>query len=181
MNGLRRHYPELNDHKLVNVDILDDGETLSTVRNGSQEFIIANHFLEHCENPLGTVRNHLRKLRPGGVLYYAVPDKRFTFDHQRPVTAFDHLVLDDRWGPATSRRAHFEEWVRLVNNRDDAQEVEKEVEQLMKMNYSIHCHVWNEDAFRDFLTRCRNYLSRSFDITEIQGNGSEIIAILRKT
>src|SRR5437588_12306604 len=42
---LRKHYPELNSVNLVDVDIIDDGERLTTVANDSQDFIVANHML----------------------------------------------------------------------------------------------------------------------------------------
>src|SRR6059036_2532729 len=47
---LRREYPELSGKHLVDVDILDDGETLASIGDGTQDFVIANHFIEHCEN-----------------------------------------------------------------------------------------------------------------------------------
>ena len=102
--GLRRHYPELGDLELVPVDIIDDGETLANVLPASQDFIAASHFFEHCENPLGAIRAHLGRLKPGGLLFYAIPDKRMTFDHARANTGFAHLVADDIEGPQCSRR-----------------------------------------------------------------------------
>ena len=118
--GLRLQYPELAEHELVNVDIVDDGESLSSIEDGQLDFIIANHMLEHTENPIGTIRNHLRKLRDNGVLYYAVPDKWAFFDRDRPITPFEHLVRDDREGATVSRLEHFQEWVRLVDRRHSA-------------------------------------------------------------
>src|ERR1035438_1530581 len=59
---LRRQYPELASAHLVDIDIVDDGEKLSAVGAGTQEFVIANHFLEHCEDPIGNSdlpRTHL--------------------------------------------------------------------------------------------------------------------------
>src|SRR5258708_6777558 len=41
--GLRRQYPELDKYNLVNVDIIDDGETLSSIEDGRLDFVIANH------------------------------------------------------------------------------------------------------------------------------------------
>ncbi len=49
---LRQQYPELETYPLVPVDILDDGKSLKTVKNNSQDFIIAHHFLEHCQDPI---------------------------------------------------------------------------------------------------------------------------------
>ena len=110
---LRREYPELADWDLTEVDIVDDGEKLAKIPAESQDFIIANHFLEHTEDPIGTIETHLGKLKPGGVLFYAVPDKRFTFDFRRPVTPIEHMVADFEEGPERSRAEHYREWCRL--------------------------------------------------------------------
>jgi SAM-dependent methyltransferase len=114
---LRAHYPELADWDLVQVDIVDDGEMLATIEDDSVDFIIANHFLEHCEDPIRTIETHLRKLRPAGILYYAVPDKRYTFDFRRPRTQLQHVVNDHDNGPEASRSEHYVEWVRTYLTR----------------------------------------------------------------
>src|SRR4051794_24643687 len=111
---LRSEYPELRTHDLVQVDVVDDGETLATVPDASADFLIANHFIEHTEDPIATLGHHSRVIRPGGVLYMAVPDKRSTFDIDRPVTPLEHLIQDHEHGSQHSRSAHYEEWVRLV-------------------------------------------------------------------
>jgi GT2 family glycosyltransferase/SAM-dependent methyltransferase len=177
--GLREHYPELKDFKLVDVDVLDDGEKLGTFTAESLDFIISNHMLEHCENPIGTIRNHLCKVRSGGILYYAVPDKRKTFDIERELTSFDHLVEDDRLGPQRSRRKHFLEWSQWVNHQNGTH-IEDEADRLMRQNYSIHYHVWDDDAFRHFVESARKYLDDPFVIEELVENEFETIAILRK-
>ena len=91
VRGQRVHYPELRGLPLVDVDIVDDGERLARVADASQDFVIANHFLEHCQNPIGALENMLRVLQANGILYMAIPDKRHTFDRNRPVTT--HLYL----------------------------------------------------------------------------------------
>ena len=68
---LRKQYPELKYHKLVDVDIIDDGESLSTIGDASQDFVIAIHFLEHCENPIKAVSNFVRVVREGGFFSFA--------------------------------------------------------------------------------------------------------------
>jgi SAM-dependent methyltransferase len=67
-------YPELKGRKLVNVDIVDDGQVLGKVPPGSADFVIANHFLEHCADPLRSLKNMFRVLRPSGVLFLTIPD-----------------------------------------------------------------------------------------------------------
>jgi predicted SAM-dependent methyltransferase len=176
--GLRRHYPELAGLPLVDVDVVDDGETLASIPDASVDFVIANHFIEHTQSPLATLRSHLRVLRPGGVLYLAVPDKRHTFDIDREVTPLAHVVRDLDAGPEWSRAQHFHEWARHV---DKAADVEAHAAKLMADDYSIHFHVWTPDAFAALLHHARDELKLPFEIAELQPNQHEFIAILRRT
>lgn len=98
LKELEQEYPEMNPKTFARVDILDDGERLETIEDNSQDFVIANHFLEHCENPINAIENMLRALKNGGILYMSVPDKRFTFDSTRQITSFQHLMRDYREG-----------------------------------------------------------------------------------
>ena len=68
---------------------MDDAERLASLGDASQDFVVANHFLEHTEDPIGTMENVLRVIKPGGIAYLAVPDKRFTFDVSRDVTQIE--------------------------------------------------------------------------------------------
>lgn len=180
VDELRQHYAELDSLTLTPVDVIDDGERLATFADESLDFIIANHMLEHCENPLGSLRNHLSKLKMGGCLYYAVPDKRFTFDSERALTSFDHLVRDDREGPEWSREEHFLDWARLVDKHTDEAAALERARRLMAMSYSIHFHVWDYARFRDILEAAHAYLGRGFRIDWLEQNHGEVIAVLRK-
>ena len=174
---LRQHYPELEGEQLVDVDIVDDGERLATVADDSQDFVIANHFLEHCEDALGALGNMIRVLRPGGILYLAVPDKRYTFDVDRPVTSTDHVLQDHREGPEGSRRAHYEEWARLV---DKAEEPEAHATALLERGYSIHFHAWTQAELIDLLRAAAGALELEFDVELMLKNEHEVIFVLRK-
>jgi SAM-dependent methyltransferase len=180
VEDLRRHYPELDGSELCRVDVIDDGERLLQFADASLDFVIANHMLEHCENPLGAMRNHLARVRPGGILYYAVPDKRFTFDVDRPLTDFEHLVRDDQEGPAWSRWGHFLEWSRLVDKAGDDSAAEAHARELMEKGYSIHFHVWDDERFRAILRAAHGYLGRGFRVEWLEQNDGELIAVLRK-
>jgi SAM-dependent methyltransferase len=178
-DGLREHYPELSKEALVNVDIIDDGETLGTQPDSSADFIIANHFIEHTEDPLGTLSNHLRVLRPGGILYLAVPDRRRTFDSDRPPTPLEHVIQDHREGPAWSRVNHLDEWARLVDKVPVA-EIPARVRALEQSAYSIHFHVWSPAEFTILLEHARHN-GPPFEIEKLQKNVHEFIAILRRS
>src|SRR5437763_692697 len=49
--GLQQQYPELATRQLAKVGMVDDIEKLTRFEDGSQDFVIANHVLEHCQNP----------------------------------------------------------------------------------------------------------------------------------
>ncbi|HUK78581.1 MAG TPA: methyltransferase domain-containing protein [Thermoleophilia bacterium] len=173
---LRAHYPGL---ELVPVDIVDDGERLASIAAASQDFIVANHFLEHCQDPIGTLQHLAAKLRPDGILYLAVPDADQTFDAGRPSTTFDHLVTDHAQGPASSRHAHFQEWAALVED-GDARSTAARVRQLEDMDYSIHFHVWRLPDLLELFARTIAEHDVPLRIELVTRNGIEVICVLRR-
>jgi GT2 family glycosyltransferase/SAM-dependent methyltransferase len=174
---LRRQYPELEPYPLIEPDIIDNGEHLETIEAGSQDFVIASHFLEHCQDPIGTVKAMLRVVRPGGVLYLAVPDKRYTFDRNRPVTTLEHLIRDHEEGPAWSKVAHFEEWATMA---EDVNIRGRSAQELIDFDYSIHFHVWTQAEVLELFSAMRTRFGMPFDVETIVKNGIEVIVILRK-
>lgn len=174
----RQHYPELRFKSLVPVAIVDDGEVLSQIAPGSLDFLVANHVLEHCQNPLGTLQLWASKLRPNGILFCAVPDGRFTFDRERPLTTLEHLWRDFEQGPQNSYEEHLREWTRFIDKPDES-EFEQSVAQLKESGYSIHFHVWDFDALGAMLQslQARDWLLK---LEAIVRNGDENIFVLRK-
>ena len=180
VEDLRKQYQELNAVELVEVDIIDNGELLETIPDKSQDFVIANHFIEHCQDPIRAIANILRVLKNGGILYLAVPDKRYSFDRDRPVTTIDHLLRDYQEGPALSKKQHFEEWVRLVNKVEDENQAQWQINELLKIDYSIHYHVWTQAEFLEFILFVREKITREFEVEMCLKNDTEFITILRK-
>jgi len=177
---LRGQFSNLADATLVPVDIVDDGEKLNAVEDASTDFVVANHMLEHCENPLGTLRHHLRKVKPGGWLFYAIPEMRCSFDSARPLTTFDHLVTDDADGGAGSRRAHLVEWVTQVANMKTGADIENKIRDIERRGVTIHFHVWDSNSWLDHLCRARYYLAEPFQIRHFELVGPEIVSVLRR-
>ncbi len=182
---LYKHYPELTALPLVNVDIIDDGELLKTIVDNSQDFVIANHFLEHSEDPILTVKNLLRVTKIGGVVYLAVPNMTETFDCNRDETSLTHIIQDHMQGTQSSRLMHYEEWVSLVEphfgRTYDDSVFNSRVEELMIQKYSIHFHCWGVNGFKDFLNYLKNVYGLSLDILFFADRGDEFVTILSKT
>ena len=180
VENLYENYPELSLFRLTPVDIIDNGETLDSVPPSSQDFIIANHFLEHCENPVRTLMTHVSRLKPGGVLYLAVPDKDKTFDKRRPVTRLDHIIKDYESGPEWSRFEHYREWARLVEQCPEAK-ADDRAQKLLAAQYSIHFHVWRQADFQELLEYLKIDLKQGFIIRETASSRNEFIFIIQKS
>jgi len=180
VSELRKQYPEMQSLKLANVDIIDDGETLKTIEDSTQDFVIANHFLEHCENPINAVINFLRVLRDGGILYLSIPDKQFTFDKKRQVSSFEHLIHDYQKGPTSSRKDHFRDWVINVEQKRNEIEIQTRIDELISSNYSIHYHVWAQNDILNFFVLLNERFNLPLEIQLFYKNGEEVIFIIKK-
>lgn len=178
---LRQQYPELADEEIVPVDILDDGETLASVKDQSQDFIIANHFVEHCQDPIRTLVNMFRVLKNEGVLYLSIPNKRFSIDKDRPATSLEHIKKDYFVGPAWSRQEAFEEYVKKVEKCTDPIQVQKRICHYMKMNYAIHFHAFTDLEVLEIIVFLKKELNIPAMIESILKNNKEIVIILRKS
>lgn len=179
---LRRQYPELAALALTRVDRVDDGETLRSFPDGSQDFVIANHFIEHCADPIRALENHFRVLKVGGCLFMATPDKRYTFDGCREVTPLAHFWQDYEGRPEWTKARHFEEFVRGGNAYHKKNQTETEIrtdtDRLLAQDYSIHYHVWTADSWLEFILSLRPLLD--FEIEAFLRNGLESDIVLRK-
>ncbi|MEL7061460.1 MAG: methyltransferase domain-containing protein [Acidobacteriota bacterium] len=177
---LRHHYPELAALPLVPVDRIDDGERLRTVESASQDFVIASHVLEHCEDPIGAIGHWLRVVRTDGVVILAVPDARHSFDRGRPITALDHLLRDASEGPEGSRSAHYREWVHHVEGRTGP-DAHARAARLERDRYSIHFHVWDVAALRELLHHCAERGPTPSTMLKIEHHRGENLAALRRS
>lgn len=180
VKDLREHYPELGKFSLTDVDLIDDGEVLGKIKDESQDFVIANHFIEHCEDPIRVLTNHLRVLKKNGILYWIIPDKRYTFDNERNLTTTHHIDNDFKKGVHYSRKEHYHEWVEKIIGLKNTDAVRK-TKELMKTRYSIHFHVWTSKTFLEFLSFTKMKYKLPFDILKVTANINEFIVILKKT
>lgn len=71
-----------------------EATALVDVASEEYDFVLSSHMLEHAANPIRALLEWKRLLLPGGMLVLLLPDRRYTFDHQRPVTTMHHLIAD---------------------------------------------------------------------------------------
>ncbi len=142
-----------NPRWVVETDVVDDGERLTNFADRSVDFVVANHMLEHTEDPILALSHLLRTLRPGGVLYLTLPDARQTFDASRPRTSVDHLAQDHGVGPEWSRQQHYREWAQVECLAEA--EIERRIAEFAERQTRHHFHVWELDGFLEFVLSLR--------------------------
>ncbi len=73
-------------------------------------YVASSHLLEHLANPAGAIVEWYRVVKPGGVFYMIVPDRRLTFDRQRSRTPIAHLIDDFERDVKESDPTHIDEF-----------------------------------------------------------------------
>ncbi len=173
------HYPEMAQFSLQRPDVIDDGEKLCTIPPGSQDFVIANHFLEHCQNPIQAIENFLRVLKHEGVLYLAVPDKRYTFDHSRRLTTYAELKDARQRDSRRGVEDLYLEWAREVQHAPEHNIIAL-AKQLLSEEYSIHFNVWTLDTLLTFFLQSREDFGLPFEIAAIVSADNEVVLVMTK-
>jgi SAM-dependent methyltransferase len=77
-------------------------------RDNSLDYVVACHVLEHVANPVAAFAEWYRVLRPGGIIYLVVPDRRFNWDHPRPLTSVEHMLDDFSRGITACDETHID-------------------------------------------------------------------------
>jgi SAM-dependent methyltransferase len=94
--GLKDKYqndPSVNIDEIVEVDfVCPDGDIIKSVKGKKFDYVIASHVIEHAPNFLKFLSNIFDVLKPGGFAFFVIPDKRFTFDLNRPLTSFGNVL-----------------------------------------------------------------------------------------
>lgn len=179
---------------VIRPDIVDDGECLAKIGDLSQDFVIANHVLEHFEDPIKGFKNMMRVLKHGGMLYLSLPEMRHSFDRTRSPTPFSHLFQDYEQGPQGSRIAAYREFASifaahgmdkgLFPKRHGAELAKFEADlaaELDQANFSIHFHAWTMDGMMEMFLKTKHAFDLAFETRLVVQNHDEVIFIFEKS
>jgi SAM-dependent methyltransferase len=166
----RELFPELGAEAAFPIpDIVADlnVDRLSMLDDESQDFVIASHVLEHLVDPLAHLEEIHRVLRPGGTAVILLPDRRLTFDRDRPPTALAHLVGEHADGTRTLDDAHIEEFLRCGGAWDDGwNDAERLAQFDLHRQRSIHVHCWTQEEFLPVVRYAITDLGLSWELVD---------------
>lgn len=127
--------------------IISDGTNLATIPNGTYDFVLSCHSIEHIANPIKALTEWKRIIKDDGHLILVIPHKDQTFDHKRPITTLEHLIKDFESNVQENDPTHFEEVIALHDiSKDDGI---NDLESLRTRTFDnfnnrcVHQHVFN--------------------------------------
>lgn len=148
---LRAEFPDFEDEPLRPTDIVDDAETLQTIPDASEDFVIAAHVIEHMRSPAQAIANWCRVVKPGGFVFIVVPHKARTFDFKRQRTSLEHLVLDYQRPSADRDFEHYLDYAKWVHRARNPKDAMEEADRLLATDMSIHYHTFVPATFKPML------------------------------
>jgi SAM-dependent methyltransferase/glycosyltransferase involved in cell wall biosynthesis len=177
----RRRYPELDGQPLIHPSIVGTVQHLP-LRSGCLDFAIANHLLEHAKDPICALREILRVVRPGGIVFASVPDVGNPLDRGRSVTSIDHLIADHerRSERAEQDLAHYREAITSAHPHMGSEDLERLIRARTEEKESIHFHTFDEESFRWLLGRAADEAEVEAFMRNPVGDWDEFIAVLRR-
>ena len=102
------------------------------------------------KNPIQALKNWMRIIKPGGLIYLIAPDKRAIFDHPRARTHLAHMILDYKNPSEIRDYEHYLDYAAHVHDKR-GQETIVEADRLIETDYSIHYHVFTPADMQELL------------------------------
>lgn len=85
-----KHHRHDNPDDIMDIDLVwGDGHLKD---HGPFAYAVASHVIEHIPDPIGWLRELANALTDDGIIALAVPDKRYTFDLNRPISTTGEFI-----------------------------------------------------------------------------------------
>jgi len=98
VDQLKNHIRQNKNRNLDNIVELDyvlQGKKITETVEEEFDVVVASHVIEHVPNLFGWFRDIESILTENGELFLVIPDKRYTFDIDRPPTSLGQLIEND--------------------------------------------------------------------------------------
>ncbi|MBN1271330.1 MAG: class I SAM-dependent methyltransferase [Candidatus Aminicenantes bacterium] len=145
-----------------------DATDLRNIPDGTYDFVMASHVIEHIANPIKALKEWMRVLRKGGYLFLIVPQKDGMFDRRRETTSLSHLIEDYETDKGEDDLTHLED---VLNHHDFSLDPgvsgKKELKERSLRNVEnrmLHHHVFTSRSLCEFLNFLNLKIHRKYFI-----------------
>ena len=151
---LIEHFQEFYPGRtFVDVDFVARTRSLSEVLGDIKfDYFIANHVIEHIPDFIGFFKAVYENLNDNGKFFLAIPDRRFTFDIDRPETSAGHLVVDYENNGSVDAAEHILDALIYHQDRDKLNIYWSDIES-QRYNFVHHHHVFTYETFLSRIIR----------------------------
>jgi len=140
----------------VHVSVYEAMDSLASIEDGSADYFVAYHVIEHVPNVIAALKSAYRKLKKGGELVMVVPDKRYMFDQGRPETSLEHFIVDEIRNGGVETLEHYMEYFR--RSAADSNFIETALAGL-RSGRDIHMHVFTPESMSNLLAHLHVHLN----------------------
>lgn len=81
------YYPNKSGRVIIN-----DAVDITSVHDGTYDFVFGSHCLEHIANPLKALFEWSRIIKDGGYMVLILPERSECFDHMRSISSFSTIL-----------------------------------------------------------------------------------------
>lgn len=164
----RQFFPEVCQTSLAQIPVPDwvvdiDREGLAFLADGSQDFVIANHLLEVVADPIATLAECCRVLRPGGRLVISASDKHYSQQPLRAPMDFSTLLERHQRGIGNIEADEYMDILRHVHPELVASPDADLQHHLARLgDRREHLRVWTSALFEEFIERALAYIGTGY-------------------
>ena len=160
----------------VHADYYGDACSLP-FRDNSLDYVVCSNVLEHVANPVAALAEWQRVLRPGGIIYLVVPDRRYTWDHPRRPTPIEHFLEDYERGTTACDPTHIDDFIDGIDWSTSHGELspaelttkKEEIRSSLRaavaagLEINLHFHVFEPQIILGLLERLRTWPHTQFN------------------
>lgn len=154
MNTVFKQAEVVNCGKAAPVDVVAMGDKLPFA-DASYDYLVNSHVLEHFFDPINTLNEWMRVVKPGGYILTILPHEKRVPDESRPATPVEELIARHE-GRFSKEDVN---WEGAHGGKSD----------------SGHWTVWNLDTFKQLAAHMKLNIIETEDPDQKVGNGFTVL------